>query len=112
MVGRELGVSSWAEVSAGLQAATDPAFAPLLLGPVLKAQVVRFAGWRSSLNYGYEDLRFGVPVPVGGLLRLRLQLAALHDRGSSLEIVLRQTFEAAGVAEPACTGCWRLRLVP
>src|ERR1035437_10489560 len=47
----------------------------LSLGPTLTYSLLEVSGFSSSLNYGFERIRFTAPVPVGSRVRLRMTLS-------------------------------------
>jgi acyl dehydratase len=134
--GKELGVSSWLEVSQDRITAfaevtgdhywihTDPARAAasgmgstiahglftLSLGPQLTDTIVRFEGFGGKLNYGYERVRFPGPVPVDTRLRMHLEVIDVDEAPGSIRVRLQQTFERENAAKPVCVATCILRL--
>jgi acyl dehydratase len=128
LVGRELGVSDWVEVTQEdvdrFADATgdhqwihvDPeraALSPLggtiahglytlSLGPRFNDEVFRLDGFAMGLNYGYEKVRFPAPVPVGSRIRMRAALVSVDDVPGGIQIVVRQQFETEGATKPVC----------
>lgn len=126
--GRELGVSSWHEVTqADLDAfaATtrddfwlhvDPARAArgpfgstiahglytLSLGPAFSYEIYAVEGFSYGVNYGYDRVRFPAPVPVGSRVRMRAVLSAVEERDDGVLCRVTQTFEVEGAGKPAC----------
>jgi acyl dehydratase len=128
MVGQELGVSDWLEVT---QEAVD-AFAEatndhqwihvdperakatpfggtiahglytLSLGPQFSYALFEIANVAFGLNYGYDKVRFPAPVPVGARVRMRATLSNVADVAGGLQITITQTFEIEGAEKPAC----------
>lgn len=69
--------------------------------PVLQRQIYRIKKRGRGLNYGYDRIRFVLPVPVDSRFRLRQGLvsAAPHARGTRLELDV--TIELEGSERPA-----------
>jgi len=127
-IGREVGVSSWLEISdatilafadltrdrhwihvdaARVRAETPykglvaHGFLSLSLLPILAKECVEIRGARHILNYGLDRLRFTGVVIAGDRVRLRLALDAVdqHERGARLR--WRCTLDAEGRTRPA-----------
>ena len=129
LVGEELGVSDWFEVTQDvIQAFADatgdhqwihvdveraqkesPFGGPiahglltLSLGPVLMFQAFEMTGVAGGLNYGYGKVRFPSPVPAGSKLRMRAVLTAAEDVPGGVQATVPQTFEIDGGTKPVC----------
>ena len=130
VVGTELGVSGWVEVTqARIDAfaeATDDrqwihvdperarrespyrttvahGYLTLSMLPVFVYDVIRLEGVRRSVNYGSNRVRFPAPVPAGARLRGRIRLAAAEPmEGGALRATLQTTVEIEGSERPAC----------
>jgi acyl dehydratase len=129
LVGEELGVSDWFDVSQDvIQAFADatgdqqwihvdverakresPFGGPiahglltLSLGPVLMFQVFEMTGVAGGINYGYGKVRFPAPVPSGSKLRMRASLTAAEDVAGGVQATITQTFEIDGGTKPVC----------
>jgi acyl dehydratase len=74
----------------------------LSLGPVLVPQVVRVEGIKMAVNYGCDKVRFPSPVPVGGKVRVGVELLDVSDIEGGVQVKERFTFEVEGVEKPAC----------
>ncbi len=74
----------------------------LALGPALYPQVVRFTGFSLGVNYGANKVRFMSPVPVGGRVRLGVQVLAAEEIAGGAQTTMQFTFEVEGTAKPAC----------
>ncbi len=128
LVGQELGVSGWHEVT---QEAID-AFAEvtgdhqfihvdverarqtpfggtiahgyytLSLGPGLAAQVFTLEGVAMALNYGLDRVRFPEAMPIGGRVRARVEVAAADEIPGGAQVTFRYTFEREGGEKPVC----------
>jgi acyl dehydratase len=128
-VGEELGVSGWhridqaaidafagateddyfihldserAQREAGLDSTIAHGLLTLSLGPKFSYEIVTVEGVGSTLNYGYEKVRFTSPVTVDSRLRMRLALAAIVETDAGVRVTYRQTFEIEGSERPAC----------
>jgi acyl dehydratase len=129
-VGETLGTSGWelvdqaridafAEVTGDHQwihvdperAATGPfggtiahGYLTLSLLPTLVTQNYRFEGFRMSVNYGLDRVRFPKPVPVDSRVRatsVLLEATPTKDRG--LQLTFRHTMELDGADDrPVC----------
>ncbi len=65
-------------------------------------RTLRFEGFATTLNYGYEKVRFTSPVAVGVRVRMRSTLLAAEPHERGLRAVLLQRFELDGGERPAC----------
>jgi acyl dehydratase len=74
----------------------------LSLGPVLVPQVVRVEGIKMAVNYGCDKVRFPSPVPVGGKVRVGVELIDVSDVQGGVQVKERFTFEVEGADKPAC----------
>ena len=137
LVGQELGVSDWLEVSQEqidqFAAATGDrqwihcdqqraarespygatiahGFLTLSLCVKLAEQIVAFEGARLVVNYGLNRVRFPSPVKSGSNLRLSLKLLQARQLADSLELGYQCTLEVQGQAKPACIAEWLLRV--
>lgn len=129
LAGRELGPTSWWDVSQDTVTAfadvtqdhqwihVDPdrargsAFGgtvahgllTLSMGPWFTEQLVSFGGFAHSLNYGYNKVRFPAPTPVGSRVRMRLTVADVQStKESSALVTFGLEFEAEHVTKPVC----------
>lgn len=76
----------------------------LSLAPALLPQILDLKGYTRVVNTGIEKMRLSSPVLAGS--RVRLKATIKHTRQmprGGVRIVFRLTFEAEGVAKPACT---------
>ena len=128
--GRELGVSSWHEITQeqvnGFADATgdhqwihvDPeraaegpfgstvahGYLTLSMLPMLLAEIVSVSDAVMGLNYGTEKIRFTNPVPVGSRVRLHATLARAQRRGPSVIWTVGVQVEIEGKEKPALVG--------
>lgn len=129
LVGRELGPTAWLPVDQAWVTAfaditrdrqwihVDPERAQqsafggtiahglltLAMGPWFLEELMSFAGFANTLNYGYEKIRFPAPTPVGSRIRMRATVDEVRPTadGSAL-LVTTQTFECDASAKPVC----------
>jgi acyl dehydratase len=129
LVGEELGVSDWyevtqEEVNAFADATHDhqwihvdperaakesPFGGPiahgyytLSLAPYLISQIWTVDGATFGVNYGLNKLRFPAPVPIGRKLRLKALLTAVNEVSGGLQMTVALTFEVEGASKPSC----------
>jgi len=136
LVGREVAVSEWIEVSQEridrfAEATedrqwihTEPAraarespykqtiahgFLTLSLLSELMRLAVSVKGVRMGLNYGLNRVRFVAPVPAGSRIRARFTLAALKEIEGGAEVTWSVTVEREGGDKPCCVAAWLVR---
>lgn len=137
LVGQEVGVSDWFTVSQALidgfaklthdrqwiHCDVDRArkespsggtiahgFLTMALLSHLKAQAVKIDGFRMSINYGFNRVRFPAPVPAGARIRLRSTLQNVDDVPGGVQVTWGVTMEIEGQAKPALAAEWLGRL--
>ena len=138
LVGQELDVSDWLEVSQGLidrfaelsgdrqwihvdsrrAKAESPygttvahGFLTLALVSQLHRQVVQFRGeFTRAINYGFNRVRFPAAVPAGARIRLRSTLEAVEEVVGGVQLVWGVTVEIEGEAKPSLVAQWLVRL--
>lgn len=128
LVGEEVGVSQWLEVTQervdAFAAATDdrqwihvdverarqgPFGGTIAHGFLTLALVVPLAGQVAldvgdpdlSINYGLNRVRFPAPVPVGSRVRARVALVSAEEVPGGVQVVRRVTMELEGAEKPA-----------
>ena len=129
LIGQELGVSDWLEVTQGLidrfaevtgdhqwihvdverakremPGGKTIAHGYLLLSllPKLGAGIYKLSWPSRSINYGSDKVRIVNPVKAGARIRLRQSLVAVEDGAPGAHrITVRQTLEIEGEAKPA-----------
>ena len=127
-VGEELGVSEWHEVTQEKidafaevtgddqwihidpERAKDTPFGgtiahgyyTLSLAPRFSYDLFKLDGVAFGLNYGVNKVRFPAPMPVGGRVRMRMELAAGDDIPGGAQITMKLTFERDGGDKPVC----------
>jgi acyl dehydratase len=127
LVGRDLGPTSWLDVTqeriAAFAAATDDpqwihvdperaAAGPFgttvahgyltlsLCVPMLYEVLPRSDG--IVLNYGVDRVRFPAPVPSGGRIRGRFRVVSIDQTSRGDRAVIEATVECEGTAKPVC----------
>ena len=133
LVGREIGVSSWREVSQAdidrfadvtddpqyihidpVRAAETPfggtiahGFLTLSLLSSFAQEAVNLEGRRIGVNYGFDKVRFVAPVRSGARVRGRFSLASIEERPDGASAIRYDvTVEIEGGAKPALTAVW------
>ena len=129
LVGQEIGVSEWVEISQSrinqfAEATGDHqwihvdverakkempggktiahGFLTLSLIPMLGAGILRITGVSRGINYGSNKVRFTNMVPVGSRVRARQKLLSVENRGAGLQMINEMTIEIEGQERPAC----------
>jgi acyl dehydratase len=127
-VGKELGTSSWFEVSqeriGTFADATDDhqwihvdveraksgpfggpiahGFLTLSLLIPLFDEVLQVDGVAMGINYGLNKVRFPAPVPAGSRIRMTATLAELEEIAGGAQAVVDCVIEVEGGAKPVC----------
>ena len=128
MVGEEVGVTDWMEITQDRvdafadatddhqwihvdpeQAATGPfggtiahGFLTLALTVPLSAAVELDVGSpQMGINYGLEKVRFPAPVPVGSRIRARVGLVGVSEVPGGIQVNRQVTIEVEGSEKPA-----------
>ena len=73
----------------------------LSLLPMLASQIIQITGFRLTVNYGTEKVRFPAPVPVGSRVRGSAVLDAAEPIEGGLHILITLTVEIEGGSKPA-----------
>lgn len=128
LVGSELGVSDWLEISQArvnlfadatddhqwihvdpARAAAGPFGGPIAHGYLtlsllvpLFGQVLTVTDAGLGVNYGLNKARFPAPVPVGSKIRLRATLAAVDPVPGGVQVSVDCLVEIGGGSKPAC----------
>lgn len=127
LVGQELGVSDWLEVTqdrvnrfadatgdhqwihVDVERATKELGAPIAHGylvlsliPFLAKNIVAYQGVSRGINYGCNKVRFTNMVPVGSRIRMRVKLEACEMRAGAYQLINQCTIEVEGQERPAC----------
>ncbi len=138
LLGQEIGVSDWHEITQervnAFADATDDhqwihidperakagpfggtiahGFLTLSLLPMFSAEIYTVTGLRMAVNYGLDKVRFPAPVPVGSRLRGRSELIAVVRDAKGARATVRVTVEIEGSERPACVAESLALLVP
>ena len=128
LTGRDLGVSSWTEVTQERvnlfadatgdhqwihvdveRAAAGPFGGPIAHGYLtlslivpMFAELLDVEGASMTINYGLNKVRFPAPVPVGARLRLAGRVSSVSEISGGAELVLNVVMEIEGSMKPAC----------
>jgi acyl dehydratase len=128
LVGHELGVSSWVDVTqpeidrfadatgdhawmhVDRQRAADSELGStiahglltLSLGPRCSYEIYAIEDVDVVLNYGFERVRFTAPLPVGSRVRMRARIDAVEPAKRGVTCRIEQTFEREGHERPVC----------
>ena len=128
LVGTEIGVSDWMEITQdrvnAFADATDDhqwihidpgkasagpfggtiahGFLTLSLTVTLSSQVeIDVGSPKMAINYGLEKVRFPAPVPVGSRIRARVGLVSVDDVQGGIQVNRQVTIEVEGEDKPA-----------
>lgn len=85
-------------------------FLTLSLIPHFWRDTVRIEGFRITINYGVNRVRFPSPVPAGSRIRARFTVPEVADVDGGLQLVRQATIECEGQARPVCVAETVLRL--
>ncbi len=85
-------------------------FLTLSLAPLLLGEIYAVGGVRMGVNYGLNRVRFPAPVPSGSRVRGSGELAEVTEVDGGVQLVVRLTVEAEGVAKPVCVADSVVRL--
>jgi acyl dehydratase len=136
LVGTELAVSDWIEVTQArintfadatsdhLWIHVDPercarespfrrpvahGFLTLSLVPAMFENALRMLDVKMVLNYGLNKVRFPAPVPVDSRLRARLTLAGVEECEGGAQLTWAVVVEGEGMAKPVCIAEFLMR---
>ena len=138
VVGQEIGVSDWFEISQALidafaeltgdrqwihvdqdrAKAESPygttvahGFLTLSLISQLHAQVVQIHGDHTrAINYGFNRVRFPAAVPAGARIRVRSTLDSVEEIPGGVQLTWAVSVEIEGQSKPAAVAQWLVRL--
>jgi acyl dehydratase len=128
LAGRELGPTAWVEIDQARidafadatddhqwihvdpeRAAAGPfattiahGYLTLALLPRFVSEVLSTDGYRLTVNYGLNRVRFPAPVPVGSRVRARFRVASVEDVPGGVQLVAEATVEREGHEKPVC----------
>ena len=77
-------------------------FFTLSLAPRFQYAMFTLEGVAFAVNYGLNKVRFPAPMPVGGKVRMRMQLQSVDDIPGGAQITMLMTFEREGGEKPVC----------
>ena len=126
--GRDLGASSWLEITQQkidtfadatgdrqwihvdpIRAASGPFGATIAHGYLtlslvipLFTEILDIQGVNMSVNYGLEKVRFPSPVPVGSRVRLKVFVDSVENVAGGVQMAMDFAVEIEGVDKPAC----------
>ena len=127
LVGQELGVSDWLEITqdrvnrfadatgdhqwihVDIERATKELGGPIAHGylvlsliPFLARNIIRYEGVSRGINYGSNKVRFTNMVPVGSRIRMKLKMLSCEARGGGFQVTNQCTIEVENEERPAC----------
>jgi acyl dehydratase len=76
-------------------------FLTLSLLPMLLPQILETTGFRMTVNYGTEKVRFPAPVPVGSRVRAGATLDSATPVDGGLQMAVTVTVEVEGAGKPS-----------
>lgn len=135
LVGRDLGPSSWVEVTQERvnrfasatedqqwihvdpeRAAAGPFGGPIAHGyltlsltPVVLTEILEVKGFSLVVNYGCDRVRFPSPVPVGARVRATAVVNEVNAIAGGVQVGLTLTFRTEDGAKPACVAAIVIR---
>ncbi|MHB8620852.1 MAG: MaoC family dehydratase [Chloroflexota bacterium] len=65
-------------------------------------EILKVEGFRMTLNYGLNRVRFPAPLPVGSRVRAIFQVAEVTEVAGGLQARCQVTIEREGQAKPVC----------
>jgi acyl dehydratase len=127
LVGQELGVSDWLEITqdrvnrfadatgdhqwihVDVERATKELGGPIAHGylvlsliPFLARNIIAYTGVSRGINYGSNKVRFTNTVPVGARVRLRVKMLACEARAGAFQVTNQCTVEVENQERPGC----------
>jgi acyl dehydratase len=81
----------------------------LSLGPRHARQVYKIDGLAASVNYGYDKIRFPLPVPVDSKIRIGAVITSVTEVKGGAQIAITFTWEIEGGTKPACVADMLIR---
>ena len=73
----------------------------LSLLPMLMPQIIEITGFRLTVNYGTEKVRFPAPVPVGSRVRATAVCDSVTPIDGGVQMLVTVTVEVEGGSKPA-----------
>ena len=127
LVGTELGVSDWLEITqdrvnrfadatgdhqwihVDIERATKELGGPIAHGylvlsliPFLARNIIAYTGVSRGINYGSNKVRFTNTAPVGSRIRLHMKMLSCEARGGGFQVINQFTIEVENEERPAC----------
>jgi acyl dehydratase len=136
MVGREIAVSEWLEITqeridtfadatedhqwihtdqeraqreSPYETTIAHGFLTLSLLSKFMKDAIRIDGLRMGINYGLNRVRFPAAVRVGSRIRARFVLQSMRDVGDATEAIYSVTVEGQRAEKPCCVAEWVVR---
>jgi acyl dehydratase len=81
----------------------------LSLVPRLMPEIIEFAGFSLTVNYGCEKVRFSSPVPVGSRLRATAAVQQVTDVAGGVQLAVEMAMTVEGATKPACVATILIR---
>jgi acyl dehydratase len=81
----------------------------LSLVPRLMPEIIEFAGFSLTVNYGCEKVRFPSPVPVGSRLRATAAVQQVTDVAGGVQLAVEMAMTVEGATKPACVATILIR---
>ena len=72
------------------------------LAPVVIGRVLQIRELTAALDYGFNQVRFPVPVRVGSQIRATVSVIRAEQKTAGVEAVFALTYEVEGEKRPAC----------
>jgi acyl dehydratase len=76
-----------------------------LIGALLR-KTESLDGFRMSVNYGLNRVRFTAPVPAGSRIRGRFVAASVEEKDESIKVIWSVTVEREQSTTPCCVAEW------
>ncbi|HEX2215245.1 MAG TPA: MaoC family dehydratase [Xanthobacteraceae bacterium] len=86
-------------------------FLTLSLMSRMMHQIIEIKGYKRSINYGFNKLRFTGAVPGGARIRLRAKLIAVEPKDDRVTLLRECTVEVEGNERPAVYAEWVTLLI-
>lgn len=82
-----------------------------LCSPLLSEALADLTGYRLTVNYGVNRVRFPAPVPAGSRVRARIAVVSVGEVPGGDQAVVRATVEREGGEKPVCVAELILRMM-
>lgn len=84
-------------------------FLTLSLFPDFVDGILQVQGAKMSINYGLDQVRFPSAVAPGAKVRARVEVLAVRDIQSGIQVKFGVTVECDSVSRPCCVAEWLVR---